>query len=172
MVHSPNPNHTALRVGADPWAAFYDMIVFLDLDGVLRRENAPKYRLEAPLVARFEDLLYELPEIEVVISSTWRDTFGIQELRGLFSADVRLRIVAKTRTIPGLNEYPRQAEAEAWLREHAPDAPWIAVDHRPDLWRPGAPVVACDPSEGLTDTACSRLRAHIRNRARNRDLVK
>ena len=148
------------------------MILFLDLDGVLRRETAPTYSLEAPLVARFEDLLYELPEIEVVISSTWKDSFGIQELRGLFSADVRLRIVAKTRTIPGLHELSRQAEAEAWLREHAPDAPWIALDHRPDLWRPGASVVACDATEGLTETVCSRLRAYICDGVRNSDLVK
>ncbi|HSF17263.1 MAG TPA: HAD domain-containing protein [Vicinamibacteria bacterium] len=148
------------------------MIVFLGLDGVLRRETAPKYRLEAPLVAQFEDLLYELPEVEVVIISTWRDVFGIQELRGLFSSDVRLRIVSRTRTIPGLHEYPRQVEAEAWLREHAPDAPWVAVDDRPELWRPGAPVIPCDPAQGLTEGACSKLRAHIRSRAPNRDLVK
>jgi hypothetical protein len=37
--------------------ATLEFLIFLDFDGVLRRKDAPLYKLERPLVARFEETL-------------------------------------------------------------------------------------------------------------------
>jgi hypothetical protein len=46
------------------------MLLFLDSDGVLRRTQAPLYKLEPALVARLAALLDEYPEVRVVVTSS------------------------------------------------------------------------------------------------------
>lgn len=65
------------------------MFLFLDFDGVLHPE--PLYG-DGELFCRLpllEALLREFPEVSIVVSSTWRDTRTVEELRKLFSADTR-----------------------------------------------------------------------------------
>jgi HAD domain in Swiss Army Knife RNA repair proteins len=53
--------------------AILEFLIFLDFDGVLRRKDAPLYKLERPLVARFEETLRAIPDASVVITSSWRE---------------------------------------------------------------------------------------------------
>ena len=72
------------------------MLIFLDFDGVLRRKDAPLYRLESDLMTHFERALRALPGARVVITSSWREAFGLPEMRRLFSPDIAQRIIGVT----------------------------------------------------------------------------
>jgi hypothetical protein len=63
-------------------------ILFLDFDGMLRRNGSQLYKLESELVINFEVVLRATPEVNIVITSSWREAFGLNELRKLFSADI------------------------------------------------------------------------------------
>ncbi len=100
------------------------MILFLDFDGVLHPE--PCYQQEE-LFCRLhilESVLYDFPSVEVVISSTWRDTRTLAELKNLFSVDIAPRIIDVTpnwKTLLELCEtigytYIREVEITGWLR--------------------------------------------------------
>lgn len=59
-------------------APCYDLqsepVVFLDIDGTLRRTSAPKYQLEGHLVENLEMFLVSRREdSQVVITSSWKD---------------------------------------------------------------------------------------------------
>lgn len=67
------------------------MLLFLDFDGVLH----PQYDGEPTPVSelfchlpRFESILQDFPSVEIVISSTWRNQFTLEELRSRFSPDI------------------------------------------------------------------------------------
>jgi hypothetical protein len=46
--------------------------VFVDFDGVLRRDGSPRERLDADCVERFADCVLAHDAARVVIASTWR----------------------------------------------------------------------------------------------------
>ena len=143
------------------------MILFLDFDGVLH----PEYdRQAAPAdvafchLPRFEAVMRDHPEVEIVISSTWREQFPLDDLRARFSPDIAARIVGATPITPRIDgKYlPARREGEIldWLRqaerEHEPwlaldDAAWQFQQHRDRL-------IACTWYVGLDDTAEAALR--------------
>ena len=98
------------------------MILFLDFDGVLH----PEYdRQAAPAdvafchLPRFEAVMRDHPEVEIVISSTWREQFPLDDLRARFSPDIAARIVGATPITPRIDgKYlPARREGEIldWL---------------------------------------------------------
>lgn len=138
------------------------MIVFLDFDSVLHPENVKR---QEPLLSRLplvEEVLREFPQVQIVISSTWRlrwrhPEVAAQEMRKYFSADIAPRVMGVTpscldldwRTAPdGLYLYPRHRECETWLRAHRPPGtPWLAIDDRAYGFRPfckNLMIIDCD----------------------------
>ena len=119
------------------------MIIFLDIDGVLHPE--PCYD-EAKLffcLPRLEHVLREFKLIKIVISSTWRETRSLSDLRKYFSADIAERILGVTpnwREVPELIEisgYQHHAEIEGRLRQSgSPWQSWVAIDDKPYLFKP------------------------------------
>jgi hypothetical protein len=127
------------------------VIIFLDFDGVLHPENV---KSQEPLLCRLplvEEVLREFPQVQIVISSTWRLRWQDPEVAGQemckhFSADIALRVTGVTPTCLGLDWraapdglflYPRQWECETWLRAHRPPGtPWLALDDRAYWFRP------------------------------------
>ena len=145
------------------------MILFLDFDGVLH----PEYDGEATPadiaafchLPRFEAVMRDHPDVEIVISSTWREYLPLDALRARFSADIAARIIGATPVTPRIDgKYmPARREGEIldWLsaagRAHEPwlaldDAAWQFPQHREHL-------VACTWSVGFDDTAEAALRA-------------
>ena len=144
------------------------MTLFLDFDGVLH----PEYdRQAAPAdvafchLPRFEAVMRDHPEVEIVISSTWREQFPLDDLRARFSPDIAARIVGATPITPRIDgKYlPARREGEIldWLRqaerEHEPwlaldDAAWQFQQHRDRL-------IACTWYVGFDDAAEAALRA-------------
>ncbi len=104
------------------------MIVFLDFDGVLH----PFHRPEGVFSLRgaFERVMRDYGEVDIVISSTWREAHALEQLRALFAPDIRERIIDVTPVCSSLeHEYVREAEILRWLREAGREAEaWVALD--------------------------------------------
>jgi hypothetical protein len=131
------------------------MVIFLDLDGVLRRDSAPLFQLERDLVSAFSYWVRELEEdgeVSIVISSTWRTAFSIEEVRSRFPAWLAEKIVGCTPSIQGEVEHSRHREILAWLKKHGAEAErWIAIDDTAELYPTGLKnLILCDPEVGFT----------------------
>lgn len=135
------------------------MILFLDFDGVLHPavNHDPALLLcKRPLL---EDVLRHCESVEVVVSSTWRETRTLSELQSLFSDDIAQRVVGVTpqwRDVQdevSFGSYVRQAEIEAWLRKSGqPWQQWLAVDDQAHLFRPFCKnLYTTNPGTGLTE---------------------
>ncbi|TAL84012.1 MAG: hypothetical protein EPN74_12755 [Rhodanobacter sp.] len=145
------------------------MILFLDFDGVLHPAVCTS---DTELLCRrplLESVLRECPQVEIVISSTWRESRTLPQLQALFSPDVGVRIIGITplwqdvQDETSMGTYVRQAEIEAWLR-HAGRTwePWVALDDQPWLFRPFLPnLLRSDPVTGLTEEVCATLRQRL-----------
>ena len=134
------------------------MLLFLDLDGVLRRQDSELYRLEADCLAAFEDTLRWLPEAEVIITSSWREVMPLPQLRALFSDDLRDRIVGVTPLARLRDGHYRHHEVLAYLRLHGlSDGPWIAIDDHPEHYPAGCEVLLIDPTRGFDRDAARDL---------------
>ena len=133
------------------------MIVFLDFDGVLRRESAPKYRLEPDLLRNFERFVSELEKdhgaIEIVITSTWRTAFSLGELRDHLGPKLEMKVVGTTPTlnITQDTQHPRHLEVRGYLMKHGlEDEEWIVIDDQGSLYPPGLDnLILCDPEHGF-----------------------
>ncbi len=148
------------------------MILFLDFDGVLHPSICVS---DADLLCRrplLESVLRDAPHIDIVISSTWRETRTLNQLQAMFSPDIGVRIVGVTPQWQEIQDptvmgtYVRQAEIEAWLwqSDRAWES-WIALDDQPWLFRPFLPnLVRSDPATGLTEEICATLRRKLHER--------
>ncbi len=147
-------------------------LLFLDFDGVLHPE--PCYRDEDLFCRRplFESVMREAPAVEIVITSTWRESRDLATLRGFFSDDIAARIVGVTpswRDLPELAAligptYVRQIEIEGWLRQQQNRVweSWIALDDKAYWFRPFLPnLVLCDASTGLCERSAAELRRRL-----------
>lgn len=103
-------------------------IIFLDFDGVLHREIEANFA-NLPLL---EQYLHKMPEVEIVISSAWRETLSFTELKAIFSASLQHRICGVTPMLEcGYNVGGRQREVEKFLADNNLDennACWLALD--------------------------------------------
>ena len=134
--------------------------IFLDFDGVLRRESSPKSQLDPDCIQHFESAVLSHQEARVVIASTWRLVHRIEDLRRLFSAGFATRIEGVTPDLPDADEYVRQAEIRAYLsRKALHSARWIAVDDGSEQFRSGAPLIRVDPALGFDNSCAQKLRA-------------
>ena len=132
--------------------------LFLDLDGVLRRSASPLYGLDRDLVDNLEGLLRTVPDVKVVITSSWREAFSLAELRNHFSPDIAARIVGVTPSSQSRDGFCRHREVLAYLkRNDAASDWWVAVDDDPGHYPPDAPVLLVDSATGLDAAMAAEL---------------
>jgi hypothetical protein len=115
----------------------------LDFDGVLHPEpcyDVDRYFIFLP---RLESVLREFSNVKIVISSTWRESHSLSELKKYFSPDIAELIIGVTphwQDIPEIVEvigYQRHAEIEAWIRQSSAQwENWVAIDDKPYLFKP------------------------------------
>lgn len=139
-------------------------VLFLDFDGVLHRDGAPVDELfcHIPLL---EEALRRCPGVDVVISSSWREVHPLDEIQEYFSPDIGARIIGITPARPELATIPtelwsfvREAECVAWIMEHRPSPPWIALDDQAWRFRPFCPnLLLIDGKTGLTPEKAEHL---------------
>jgi len=143
------------------------MLLFLDFDGVLH----PQYDGEPTPVdqvfchlPRFEAIMRDFPSVEIVISSTWRNQFTLEQLRSRFSPDISARIIDVTPQAEHADgKYlPTRREGEIldWLAiDGRSDVPWIALDDAAWQFQQYRDrLVACTWYVGLDDATESKLR--------------
>lgn len=114
------------------------MILFLDIDGVLHPDPPqPDQRLRSLpcLIA----VLRDFPLVEVVISSLWREHLLLDQLRYLFPADLRERIIGVT---------PIAERIDGWLPARREGEILEFRQDRRTMARPGRPRLAVHPAQG------------------------
>ncbi len=125
------------------------MIIFLDFDGVLHPVNRPDGAFT--LIKPFENLMCDFPNIDIVISSSWREQHNIAELRSLFSSAIQMRIVDITPIMNHLEHKFLYAEIVTWMREEGREYEgWVALDDSEWLFPPSCPnLILVDPVLGF-----------------------
>jgi hypothetical protein len=148
------------------------MILFLDFDGVLHPAVCAS---DADLLCHrlmLESVLRECAHVDIVISSTWRESRPLDRFQAMFSDDIGTRIIGVTPQWQNIQDetsmgtYVRQGEIEAWLRQAGRTwEAWVALDDQPWLFKPFLPnLVRCDPAIGLTEQVCAALRHRLQQR--------
>lgn len=128
------------------------MLVFLDFDGVLH----PHPCTDADhfcWMDNLENVLFQFPNMEIVISSSWREHYSLNSLKNLFSSSIRNKISDTTPVIydKSYSDGDREAEILLWLKQHnRPHEHWIAIDDSLNLFNLYVHhVFECDPMIGL-----------------------
>ena len=138
------------------------MIVFLDFDGVLRRESSPPSCFQKDCFERFESTIRPFEDLEIVISSTWRIGFSLGEIRSMFSPDIAERIVGSTPELENVKRYGRFQEIIKYLAEQKrDDETWIAIDDSAELFPADAPLLLTESDEGFNEACAIELRQFL-----------
>lgn len=93
------------------------MILFPDFDGVIHPEpytQESAFR-QLPLI---ESVVREMVSVDIVVSSSWRETHSPDELCVFFASDIQPRVVGVTPNMWDpvlLQAYIREQECLAWL---------------------------------------------------------
>lgn len=124
-------------------------ILFLDFDGVLH--PFPKPIDSAQLfcnLPRLETVLRDFPDVQIVISSSWREDQTLEELVALFSSDIATRVIGvlpliEIRSLADM-AVVRYREIEQFLESLDEPVQWIALDDDPTLFPPDCPnLIQC-----------------------------
>lgn len=111
-------------------------------------------------------MLRDHPQVEVVISSLWREHLSLEQLRDLFPVDLRERIIdviADRRRIDGWLPARREGEILEWLRPLAAPANlgWRLTTKNGNSPSVGTCWIACDFYDGITDAIEAELRERL-----------
>lgn len=139
-------------------------LVFLDFDGVLH-PTPPHNRNTGVLshLERFESVMRDFPSWNIVISSSWREAFDMETIRGFFSSDVGARIVGMTPVLDPELPHLRQREIEQYLRDTGQtNVGWLALEDQAGEFEVGLPnLVLCNPAHGFDEQAEAALRRKL-----------
>jgi hypothetical protein len=124
--------------------------LFLDFDGVLHGERDP-HMAKLPLL---EQYLLQMPQLDIVISSTWREVHPLAKLQSMFPPSLRTRVVGVTPILGlGYDTGTRQREIEAYLSQaNLRDGAtrWIALDDIKWFFDDACPnLILVDPRRGF-----------------------
>lgn len=140
------------------------MVLFLDFDGVLHPLDRRDELFSClPL---FEQTVRQFPDLDIVISSSWRVDHSLEELRAVFTADIAARIVGETPYHTDgftAERYGRESEIRAWLHQFGRESePWLALDDSDWMFSPNCPqLILVDPAVGFSHAEVIRLRQII-----------
>jgi len=140
------------------------MIIFLDFDGVLHPVPADMRGLFCHL-PRLEALLRQHPHVQIVISSSWRETYPWGDvILEIFSPDIRPRIVGMTPTLEIRDACDiigsRYREILDYLGGSGAD--WLALDDDASLFPPGCTeLVLCE--DGFCQAEEDELRERLKS---------
>jgi hypothetical protein len=146
------------------------MILFLDFDGVLHPETisfgAPGMVRREDHFSRvplFEEVMREFEDIDIVISSAWREVNSLDTLRGFFSEDIASRIIDTTPVLSAYSDARREKEILLWMNLAGRQSePIIAVDDWPTLFSPDCRFLfRVDPERALDRATADALRQRL-----------
>ncbi len=127
-------------------------IIFLDFDGVLHPDGEGLFSQ----LGLFEKHILTMPDIEIVISSTWREDKSLHELQNYFSESIRSQITGTTPILEdGYDTGGRQREIHAFLEAHdlsEKNCHWVALDDMQMFFDGNYPnLILTDSSKGFTE---------------------
>jgi hypothetical protein len=128
-------------------------IIFLDFDGVLHPDGEGLFSQREI----FESYLLKMPDVEVIVSSTWREDYDLNALREFFSPSVRHQIQGVTPVLEdGCDQGGRQREIHAYLEAaglNDKNATWVVLDDMAMFFEAGYPyVILTESTRGFDDS--------------------
>lgn len=136
-------------------------VLFLDIDGVLNIANGvyERGKLYKPAVINLEYLLNKIPELKIVISSSWRHK-GIDEVRNMLKEsgiDPR-KIIDITGNEQSEDERDHRGfQVECWLKKHPEVKNFAILDDQSDFVPLKNKLVKTNSYEGLTQRKVEEL---------------
>jgi hypothetical protein len=128
------------------------MILFLDFDGVLHGYGETRFK-HLPVL---ETVLRENPRVEIVFSTSWRENYDLNRLKGFFSEDIQPQLIGATPVLdvnkePPYIDFVRHKEILLWLeKQNMPDRKWVILDDDDRQFPPDCPeLIRCQPEYGL-----------------------
>jgi len=118
-------------------------LIFLDHDSVMclqaqwdsRTKKPNKYDcdyFDKGCVQILNEILIELPDTEIIVSSDWRHQMSLFKMREVYSwQGIIKQPIGYTPTFPGSSlelESNRAKEINQWLNLHNIVEPWVAID--------------------------------------------
>jgi len=147
--------------------------IFLDLDGVTHSEpceNIHQFFKKLPLISE----VLKLYSVEVIISSSWRSVYTLDEIKDQFLPEIAHLIVGATPNLkrpdatwtPPTSGAERQSEIQKWLNENREwSQPWVAIDDRANWFEPNCRhLLVTDRTTGFTDDDAITLKRMIEER--------
>jgi hypothetical protein len=150
-----------LRAEAGASSLARQPVIFLDIDGVLKRTGGGRGRqVDRDLLARFQRLVGDT-QARVVLASTWRhDANGLTDAR-------RLKIPFDE-VLPDLRPKSRADEIRAWLASHPETERFAILDDEDDCYG-NLPLFQPNAHEGITSKLVDALQAYLSGE-RERDM--
>jgi len=144
------------------------VLLFLDIDGVLRRIGSPLDGLDADCLGRFEAVVRAHPQVQIVISSSWRLAYGLDAIRARFAPDIGARIIGHTPWLEDRRQASRADEVLAYLASFDEMPRWVALDDQPEVYADRGLadcVIPLDGATGFDGVAAARLGALLGGQA-------
>lgn len=136
-------------------------VLFLDFDGVLNINSKiqEKGKFYKPAVINLEYLLNKIPELRIVVSSSWRHK-GIDQVRDMLKEngiDPR-RVVDITGNEQSKDERDHRGfQVECWLKKHPEVKNFAILDDNSDFVPLKNKLVKTNSYEGLTQRKVEEL---------------
>lgn len=145
-VHIPTASMPSSPPSTLPQATPPDQrrILFLDFDGVLHPQHEARHH-PFGYMDNFCGLMRDadpLGAVSIVISSSWRLLYPLDELRAHFPQDIAARIIDVTPFLLPVNRElkgSREREIMDWMAGHAAEGAWLAVDDVAMYFEDGCP---------------------------------
>jgi hypothetical protein len=143
-------------------------LIFLDIDGVLRRIGSPLDVLDADCLGRFEAVVRAHPAAHIVISSSWLLVYGLDAIRARFAPDIGARIIGHTPWFEDRRQASRADEVLGYLASLNEMPRWVALDDQPEVYANRGLedcVIPLDGEMGFDAVAAARLGAVLGRQA-------
>jgi hypothetical protein len=139
---------------------YSNQYIFLDFDGVLHSTSSTQEDLfcRAPLLNN----ILSLRPCNLVISSSWRFNFDLNQLKSKLPESLAKLIVGTTGP-PAIGQVPRYTEIKQYLETYRPLADWRALDDSFLEFPKNCPnLILCHPTHGLTEKEIAKLAAWLK----------
>ena len=103
-------------------------LIFLDIDGVLRRIGSPLDVFDRDCLGRFEAVVRAHPQVRIVISSSWRLLYRLDDIRARFAPDIGARIIGQTPWLEDRRQASHADEVLAYLADLTEPPGWVVID--------------------------------------------
>ena len=142
------------------------MYIFLDIDGVLVKEDAPGTEIDLDedlmkfdenCLTLFENVVRKYDHSRIVISSSWVEICTIETIQTIFSEKIAEKILGATPRLRYPIKYFRHQEVLNYLTQNHCDVPWVAIDDIAQHYPPDAPVIVTNPYIGFDEKAANKL---------------